>query len=157
MTAPFRLILCPVDFSELSAHALQYAASLANKYGASLHVLHVVDEAFQYWMAMGPNSVPVGPPPEELLTAAKEGMVRFIEAQPPCVDGKAVTQVVLGRPFVEIIRYAREAKADLIVLGTHGRSGLSHMLLGSVTEKVVRKATCPVLTIRHPDQTFEMP
>ena len=62
-----------------------------------------------------------------------------------------------GPPFVEIVRYAKEEKFDLIVIGTHGRSGLAHMLLGSVAEKVVRKASCPVLTVRPEDHTFEMP
>ena len=68
-----------------------------------------------------------------------------------------MTHVELGRPYVEIVRYARKVSADLIVIGTHGRSGLSHVLLGSVTEKVVRKASCPVLTVRPPDMTFELP
>ncbi len=62
-----------------------------------------------------------------------------------------------GRPFLELIRYARREQMDLIVMGTHGRAGLSHVLMGSVAEKVVRKSPCPVLTIRHPDQRFQMP
>ena len=66
-------------------------------------------------------------------------------------------RIVRGRPFVEIIRYAREKKIDIIVVGTHGHSGLTHILMGSVAEKVVRKSPCPVLTIRHPDHEFEMP
>jgi nucleotide-binding universal stress UspA family protein len=62
-----------------------------------------------------------------------------------------------GSPFYEIIRYAKERDIDLIVMGTHGRSGLVHVLLGSVTEKVVRKAPCPVLTVRHPEHEFVHP
>jgi nucleotide-binding universal stress UspA family protein len=62
-----------------------------------------------------------------------------------------------GPPFLEIVRYAQEANIDLIVLGTHGRGGLAHMLLGSVAEKVVRKAPCPVLTVRHPEHEFVAP
>jgi nucleotide-binding universal stress UspA family protein len=65
--------------------------------------------------------------------------------------------VVMGKPFAEIIRYAREQAIDLIVLGTHGRSALGSMLLGGVAEKVVRKAPCAVLTVRHPDHQFEAP
>jgi nucleotide-binding universal stress UspA family protein len=65
--------------------------------------------------------------------------------------------VLPGRTFVEIIQYARRVGADLIVMGTHGRSALKQMLLGSVAEKVVRKAPCPVLTVRHPDLVFELP
>ena len=158
-------ILCPTDFSDLSAHALSFARSFAETYRAKLHLLHVVDEAYQYWTVMGTNGVPLGPPPDEMLAAARTGMSKFVAthfaaaalatgaAAPPDV----VTEVRLGRPFLEIIRHAREISADLIVLGTHGRSGLSHVLLGSVTEKVVRKSPCPVLTVRHPDHGFTMP
>ena len=69
----------------------------------------------------------------------------------------ATTEVVNGRPFLEIIRIARERKSDLIVIGTHGRGALTQMLLGSVTEKVVRKAPCPVLSVREPGHEFTMP
>jgi nucleotide-binding universal stress UspA family protein len=65
--------------------------------------------------------------------------------------------VLVGAPFVEIIRYARDQSIDLIVIGTHGHSALAAMLLGAVAEKVVRKAPCPVLTVRHPKHVFEMP
>lgn len=150
-------ILCPTDFSELSVCAIEYARSFAEAYSARLHLLHVVDEAYQYWMAMGPNSIPIGPPPDELIAAGQEGMKKFVAAHLPTPPTELVADVRLGRPFLEIIRYARETPADLIILGTHGRSGLSHVLLGSVTEKVVRKAPCPVLTVRHPTHTFEMP
>lgn len=153
----FTTIVCPIDFSDISAHAIGYARSLAEQYKATVHLLHVVDEAYQYWAAVGPNSVPIGPPPEELVQAAREGMVNFVDKHFPSSGGKPVTHVELGRPFVEIVRYARKVNADLIVIGTHGRSGLSHVLLGSVTEKVVRKASCPVLTVRPPDVTFELP
>ncbi|MCK6457386.1 MAG: universal stress protein [Phycisphaerae bacterium] len=153
----FRHILCPTDFSELSAHATHFAVSLADKYRADLDVLHVVDEAYQYWPAMGPEGLPVGPPVEEVVNNARTQLARWIEQY--CANTpKAVTgEVVAGRPFLEIVRYARENSIDLIVLGTHGRSGLTHVLLGSVTERVVRKAHCPVLTVRHPDVKFEMP
>jgi nucleotide-binding universal stress UspA family protein len=66
-------------------------------------------------------------------------------------------EVRVGTPFYEIVRYAREMKIDLIVMGTHGHTGLVHVLLGSVTEKVVRKAPCPVLTVRHPEHEFVHP
>jgi nucleotide-binding universal stress UspA family protein len=62
-----------------------------------------------------------------------------------------------GVPFVEIIRYARESGMDLIVMGAHGRTGLGHLLIGSVTERVVRKSSCPVLTVKHPEHEFVMP
>jgi len=152
-----KIILCPTDFSELSAYALEYARSLAETYGAKLHLLHVVDEAYQYWMGMSPEGIAIGPPPEEILAASRNSMTRFVESQWGVAPDYLYTEVRLGRPFVDIIRYARDIGADLIVLGTHGRSGLSHVLLGSVTEKVVRKSPCPVLTVRPPSQSFEIP
>ena len=65
--------------------------------------------------------------------------------------------VRIGSAFLEIIQYAKEVQADLIVVGTHGRTGLKHMIIGSVAEKVVRKAPCPVLSVKHPEHAFEMP
>ncbi len=153
----FEKILFPYDFSELSLHALRYARSFVETYEAELHVLHVLDEACQYWMAMGPNSVPVGPPPDELLAASKQEMAKFVQEHLADAAFPVKTEVRIGRPFMEIIRYAREHQIDLIVLGTHGRSGLKHALMGSVAERVVRKAACPVLTIRHPEHEFVMP
>ena len=150
-------ILSPTDFSDLAVHSTEYACAFAEKFGAEIHVVHVVDEAYQYWMAMGPNSLPVGPTPEELLGGAKEQMQRWQKERFAGLARQPVTDVMVGRPFLEIIRYARESQVDLIVMGTHGRSGLTHVLLGSVTEKVVRKAPCPVLTVRAPGHKFEMP
>jgi nucleotide-binding universal stress UspA family protein len=150
-------ILFPTDFSELSLHVLSYARSFAESYGAELHLLHVVDEASMYWLAMGPSSLPVGPSSDELVEVAREAMTKFINEHLSDMQGPMHSEVVLGRPFMRINEYARDQQIDLIVLGTHGRSGLQHALLGSVTEKVVRKAPCPVLTIRHPDHKFVMP
>lgn len=153
----FEKVLFPFDFSELSRHALRYACSFVETYEAELHVLHVLDEACQYWMAMGPNSIPVGPPPEELLAASKQEMVKFVQQHLADAAFPVKAEVRIGRPFMEIIRYAREHQIDLIVLGTHGRGAIKHALMGSVAERVVRKAPCPVLTIRHPEHEFVMP
>jgi nucleotide-binding universal stress UspA family protein len=152
-----RNILFPTDYSELSKHALTYVRSFAESYKADVHILHVVDEAYQYWMAMGPNMMPVGPPPEDLVELGKKESARFVAEH--FADSKfAIHQaVVLGRPFIEIVRYARDNNVDLIILGTHGRSGLKHALLGSVAERVVRKAPCPVMTIRDPGHEFVLP
>ena len=150
-------ILYPTDFSELSTYALRYALSFAHAYQAKLHCLHVVDEAYQYWTAMGPNSVPVGPATEDILQSARKEMDSFAAEHLKDTEVEVITDVVLGRPFMEIIQYARKQCIDLIVLATHGRTGLSHVLLGSVAERVVRKSPCPVLTIRHPQHEFIMP
>ncbi|MFQ6049174.1 MAG: universal stress protein, partial [Phycisphaerae bacterium] len=118
-------LLHPTDFSELSVYALRYAKSFARAYQARLHCLHVVDEAYQYWMAMGPNSVPVGPATEDIIASARKQMQQFVEQHLTEPDLKVISEVVLGRPFMEIIRYARQQGIDLIVLATHGRTGLS--------------------------------
>ncbi|MCG8403919.1 MAG: universal stress protein [Phycisphaerales bacterium] len=150
-------VLFPSDFSDLSLQALIYARSFSEAYSAELHLVHVVDEAAMYWMAMGPNSLPVAPATDELVDVSKQELKKFVQEHLQDLKVPLVTEVCVGRPFMEIIRYARENEIDLIVIGTHGRSGLKHVLLGSVAEKVVRKAPCPVLTIRHPEHEFVMP
>ena len=147
-------ILCPTDFSELSIGAIKHAGLLAEKFGASLHILHVVDQAYQYWMAMGPESIPAGPSAEEMTNTAKRQMEEFVGQHVPA-SLKATTEIVTGRPFMEIIRIAKERAVDLIVIGTHGRGALSQMLLGSVADKVVHKAPCPVLSVREPGGEIE--
>jgi nucleotide-binding universal stress UspA family protein len=150
-------ILCATDFSEYSLAALPYAKSFAKEYGAELHCLHIVDEAYQYWMAMNGEGLPMGPSPQEMIRIAEQQMVDFAEKHLADCGSPVVTKVGFGRPFVEIIEYAREISADLIVIATHGRSGLKQALLGGTTEKVIRKAPCPVLSIRRPGHEFVMP
>ncbi len=150
-------ILYATDFSEHSLYALPYATSFAQEYKAELHCLHVVDEAYQYWLGMSGEGLPVGPPPEEMLQMAEAQMKELAERHLADCTVPVVRKVVLGRPFVEIVRYAREREMDLIVLATHGRGALRHVLLGGTAEKVVRKASCPVLTIRRPEHEFVMP
>ena len=150
-------ILYPTDFSELSLHSLHYARSFCRTYQASLHCLHVVDEALRYWMAMGPSEIPAGVATEDLLKNAELEMARFKERHLGDVPYDVLTKVTVGSPFVEIVRYAREQAIDMIVMATHGRSGLSHVLMGSVAERVVRGAPCPVLSIRNPQHEFIMP
>ena len=143
-------ILIPTDFSETSAAAIEYGVDLAKRYGASLHLLHVVE----------PSAVP--PEPEfplgifEGQTVARERLVDVLSAEQREAF-LAEVAVTIGNPFLEIIRYANDHDIDVIVMGTHGRSGVSHMLMGSVAEKVVRKAPCPVLTVRHPEYECLMP
>jgi len=157
MAVNFQRILFPTDFSELAQAALEYARELAQAFTAELHCLHVVDDAYQYWTAMGPESIPVGPPPENLQEIARTRMEQFKKEHLGGLARDAVTTVRLGRPFSEIITYARENNICLIVMGTHGRGAIAHMLLGSTTEKVVRKAPCAVLTVRAANQRFVMP
>ena len=149
-------VLYPTDFSELSLVALKYARSFAEQFDAELHCLHVLDEAYQYWLALGPDGVPVGPDTRQLLKTSKEHMAKFTDEHLDDAPN-LIVQVNTGRPFVEIIRYARDCEIDLIVISTHGRSGLNHVFMGSVAEKVVRKAPCPVLTVKSPEHEFVMP
>ncbi len=148
-------ILCSVDFSDCSGHALQYALDFAREFEAKLILLHVVEIPFvpSYAMAGVPDlSLPV----DQLEAGARERLdqlVRECREEHADVEGSVRT----GTAFVEIIDAAREAGADLIVMGTHGRTGLRQLLIGSVAEKVVRKSPCPVLTVKHPSHAFEMP
>ena len=139
-------ILCPVDHSECSYLALKYAISLALKDEAKLYLMHVIDsrlydtEIYKF-SPYKFNEIDVSKIREDLLKSLPEGTTDILEVE---------TIVIKGVPFNEIINAATEISVDLIVIGTHGRTGLSHVMLGSVAEKVVRKATCPVLTVRMP-------
>ena len=149
-------IVYATDFSDLSAYAFEYAVLLAQKCQARLHCVHVVDDSYQYWTTVEMTAVPAGPPIEELVAAARTQLALFVEGKLPA-DLTVVRAVLRGRPFMEIIQYARQEQADMIVLGTHGRSALRQVLMGSVADKVVHKSHCPVLTVRHPGHSFEMP
>jgi nucleotide-binding universal stress UspA family protein len=146
-----RTILVPFDFSECSDEALQYGLELARRFGASLHLLHVVpDPVAQPWAAEG-FSVPVFEVVEKWQKQAEERL----RAAVPDADRHRVTVVsVIATPYAEILAYAAAHAVDLIVMGTHGRSGVSHLLLGSIAERVVRRAPCPVLTVRRPEHGF---
>jgi nucleotide-binding universal stress UspA family protein len=152
-----RKILYPTDFSDLSLYALKYARNFSEAFSAELHVLHVVDEAYQNWVTMGPNTIPVGPTAQEMVELANQQMNAFVAENLLNVRFSVVSKVLLGRPYPTILDYASQQEMDMIVIATHGRSALTHVLLGSVTEKVVRKAPCPVLTVRHPEHEFVTP
>jgi len=153
-TIHIRKILFPTDFSELSLVALRYARAFADQFTAQLYCLHVVDEAQQYWSALGPEATPIAPPVDDLLEAANKQMQSFQDEHLIGLEYAAVTKVALGKPYSEIIDYAREITCDLLVMATHGRSGIMHALMGSTAEKVVRKAPCPVLTVRSGEHEF---
>lgn len=155
MAIKLQRILCPTDFSESSEHALIYAFSFAQQYDATLYLLHVVEPLTPVpGVDMGPILSYDDRP--NVLDRIQELLEETI---PEGIKGKIGVKPLISRgaPFLEIIRTAREENIDLIVIATHGRSGLSHMLLGSTTEKVVRKAPCPVLSVKHPEHEFVMP
>ncbi len=149
-------ILVPTDFSKFSQHALTYAAAFAEKFGAELYLLHVVQNLALVIPEVIPVEPPLTPSVEQLTNAVQSAFDRLI-SENRLHDLAIRREVREGTPFYEIVQYAREAAIDLIVMGTHGHTGLAHVLLGSVTEKVVRKAPCPVLTVRHPEHEFVHP
>jgi nucleotide-binding universal stress UspA family protein len=156
MKIELKTILVPTDFSQASEVALRYGKAFAEAFGASLHLLHVVEEPLvPAWTSEGYIPALEGVR-QELERRAREKLEQLLQP-----DERQQYQVQLalrtGSPFVEIIRYARDQQIDLIVMGTHGRGPIAHMLLGSVAERVVRKAPCPVLTVRHPEHEFVLP
>ena len=155
MSLEINRVLVPTDFSDYSREAVDYAIEIAFKFGASLTFLHVLQDA----VALFPEPGIAFPAPGNYLQGLQESaMASLEELKSKLPAGLEVdTEIRSGTPFVEIVRYAKEKPFDLIVLGTHGRAGLAHVLMGSVAEKVVQKASCPVLTVRPKNHRFEMP
>lgn len=146
-------ILLPTDFSEPSLTATRYGLEMARRFDATLHLLHVIEDPEVYVPAF--ESYPL-PPREDFERYAQERLDNWI--LPEDAEGCRIERRwVHGVPFPEIVRVAEELKADLIVIGTHGRGFLAHVLLGSVAEKVVRKSPCPVLTVRPEGHQFVHP
>jgi nucleotide-binding universal stress UspA family protein len=139
----FEHVLCPIDFSETSNRALTYAAALARWYDAQLEVLHVVPSFDHAGARIHFDSVGGPWPSGEQLIADIEAAMAAAGAS----DLKSRARIHEGREHEVIASYARVVPADLLVMGTHGRSGFNRLLLGSVTEKVLRLVTCPVLTV----------
>ena len=157
-------IVVPIDYSAYSAPALQWGMSLAQKYGAQLLVLHVIPKAVEevypegvssvspmasYYDGMAPGSRPFITQP--IIVDLQENAVNQLErfASEHLSDAFPVeVKVTVGKPAAEILRVVHKEGADLIVMGTHGRTGLRHLLLGSVAEAVSRHAPCPVFTLR---------
>ena len=144
--APFRLksILVPIDFSECSEKTLQYAVPLAKQFGAELALLHVV----QPYPAV-PEMAPVD---VESIQDAKKKLAEVKQTIDKSISTKALVR--LGSPEREIVDGAREYASDLIIIATHGRTGLARVFLGSTTEHVVRQAPCPVLVVREREREF---
>jgi nucleotide-binding universal stress UspA family protein len=138
-----RKIVCPVDFSTISKRALDHAAVLARWYDAELYPLHVIPLLPTVFGFPSPVSVAVEPATSEAVV----GELTTFVADAAAMVKKTTPVVREGSPAVEILHYAAENDADLIVIGTHGRTGFERFMLGSVTEKVLRKAPCPVLSV----------
>jgi nucleotide-binding universal stress UspA family protein len=137
---PIRTILHPTDFSERSGAAFRLACALARDYDAWLIALHVLPTEVVYGEGV------VLPPPQAYRVEALEKLEEM-RAEGPGV--RVETRLAEGNPAEQIIRLAREVPCELVVMGTHGRTGLGRLLMGSVAEQVVRKAPCPVLTVKQ--------
>ena len=149
-------ILVATDFSAPSDAALTYARALARIFGATVHVLHVVDDL--YLRLGGEAYVATIPDVQKGLEEAawKRLEELLIDNDPVPLPTKPVV-ITSSAPALAIVAYAGEAHIDLIVVGTHGRGGVAHLLLGSVAERVVRTGPCPVLTVRYPEHEFVTP
>jgi nucleotide-binding universal stress UspA family protein len=138
-------IILPTDFSDASLKAVYWATEAARQFDADIHVITSV----QAPMVFQPTMAASYPSIDEMRKEAEERLDSFIKEHLSEVEGKRVRVVVSGRPADEIVRYAKEVSATMIVMATHGYSGLAHIVIGSTTENVVRHATCPVLSIRE--------
>ncbi len=150
---PWHTILVPHDFSSSANHAAALARDVAKKFGARLILLHVaeVPTSIGIETAVVPESGGAPISLREYATSQAKDHLTDLAARLE-KDGVVVTtRVEIGRPVDEILRVAEEEKADLIAMGTHGRTGLRHVVTGSVTERVVRTSSIPVLTTRVPD------
>lgn len=145
----FARILVPTDFSEPSDAALEYARMIAARFRSSLHLLHV-SETHAYFAGISAE-VYVTDASAIQAELTDKAMNRQMQSLTPDDRQryKATWEIVSGPSARRIVEYAAERNIDLIVMGTHGRSGMSHLLMGSVAEKVVRTAPCPVMTVRH--------
>jgi len=145
---PFEKILTAIDFSENAEYAFAYALTLATQFQAELTIMHVINEPVDLRGFYVPH-ISFEQLEKEIEEGAEKMMEKFCQTQLGDFTNYK-TVIGTGIPYEEIIRKAEETGASLIVLGTHGRTGLDHLIFGSTAERVVRSASCPVLTIRMP-------
>ena len=152
MMKPFKKILIAIDFSENSNYAFDYALMLARQFDAEITVLHVINEPIDLRGFYVPH-ISFEQLEKEIEAGAETIMEKFCQEK---MEGYCNyrTSIVNGIPYEEIIRKGKEIDASLIVLGTHGRTGLDHIIFGSTAERVVRSAASPVLSIRLPSEAM---
>jgi nucleotide-binding universal stress UspA family protein len=150
-------ILVATDFGEAADAALNYGRALARNFGATLHVVHVAHPVYATPIA-GESYLAVFPNLQSEIddSARKQLAERLIDDDRPPLRIKPIV-LDSSATATTIVEYAKNAEVDLIVMGTHGRGAVAHMLMGSVAERVVRAAPCPVLTVRHPEREFVFP
>ena len=180
MHVEIKRICVPTDFSEPADHALRYGMTLAKSMRAQLHLLHVLEDLHQfvthpdfaghseavidYFLRLEREAVAREDLPGEkdqivhnFLRSLEKGVEEQLEAHPGFeqpIEVGTIQAVRYGRPVGQICRYAQKHHIDLVVMGSHGRAGMSHFLMGSVAERVVRAAPCPVLVVREQQREF---
>ncbi len=153
MQPTIKKVLVPIDFSDYSKSALKYAVNFAKSFSAEIVLIYVVEPViYPPDFSMGQIAMPSMN--SEWDERAKEELQKLAKSEIP---GESIVKTIIktGKPFVEIIETAKEENIDLIIIATHGHSGVEHILFGSTAEKVVRKAPCPVLTLREPIKGFD--
>lgn len=153
METAIKKVLVPIDFSDYSKSALKYAVNFAKSFNADIILVYVVEPViYPPDFSMGQIAMPSIN--SEWDDRAKDELQKL--AKNEITDIKNTKTIIkTGKPFVEIVETAKEENVDLIIIATHGRSGVEHILFGSTAEKVVRKAPCPVLTLREPIKGFD--
>jgi nucleotide-binding universal stress UspA family protein len=146
-------ILVATDFGEASDAALSYGRDLARSYGSTLHVLHIAENVLARYAGDGTLALLPQLQSDVDESARKRMGVLVTDEDRTMLHAKPVVLTALGTAEA-IVDYAKQHKVDLIVMGTHGRRAVAHLLMGSVAERVVRTAPCPVLTVRHPEREF---
>ena len=153
METTIKKVLVPIDFSDYSKSALKYAVNFAKSFNAEIILVYVVEPViYPPDFSMGQIAMPS-------ITAewddrARDELQKLAKSEINEI-ANVKTIIKTGKPFVEIIETAKEENIDLIIIATHGHSGVEHILFGSTAEKVVRKAPCPVLTLREPIKGFD--
>ena len=152
METTIKKVLVPIDFSDYSKSALKYAVNFTKSFNAEIILIYVVEPViYPPDFSMGQIAMPSIN--TEWDDRAKDELAKLAKNEITGVNS-VKTVIKTGKPFVEIIETAKEENVDLIIIATHGHSGVEHILFGSTAEKVVRKAPCPVLTLREPLKGF---
>ena len=150
-------ILVATDFSEPSDVALRYGRELASRFDATLHVLHVVQNIYPATLGME-GAATVGAQILQQIEAEATQRLHGLLVDSDGSGPKTISALRTGSsPAADIVEYARTHEIALVIIGTHGRGALAHLVMGSVAERVVRLAHCPVLTVRHPERDFVHP
>ena len=149
-------ILVPTDFSDTADAALDYAFVIAERFGAAVHLLHVIDDPFMAGGVTGEAYIAEAPGIRSAMLSTAQSRLGH-RVRPPHAGVAVDGEVLFGNGAKTITEYAETRGVNLIVMGTHGRTGVEHLLLGSVAERLVRSAPCPVLTVRHPQARTRNP